>query len=281
MKKRPFIWLRVNQSIKSDWFADFNKRMPGNAGLAMTLYAMEKNGPEIIQEIHSKWKIPMALIVSDKSELQYKVPDFFQESIISPGAKNIKHLEIKPNYIPCYSIVVPKKQGLDIKRLLSELSEYFEFKVFFYSKEAIVAFYPENEKIMAELLKNMVKLGITSFMVNYSKKNIEALQHCLIDDRIGINTDTADKPKILKEWRARIDMLDELLIESIARRLEIVKEMGAYKTKHNLPLFEAERWGKILMSRCKNAILKNVDQELINEIFVAIHLAGLKKMLEE
>ena len=57
--------------------------------------------------------------------------------------------------------------------------------------------------------------------------------------------------------------------------------MGAYKSEHEMPLFEAGRWQEILQSRKKIAKTKNVDEELISNIFEAIHLSALKKMLEE
>lgn len=281
MRKKPFVWFLVNRAIDLKSLKEYNDNLKGNFGLILSHYAIERNGTEIIHKIKSSFEIPLAFIFHDKRDLEYEVPDILQKKMFSLELKSLKYLELNKSYVPCYKITIPKKQELDINRLLLNLSDYFLFRSSFPLREAVVAFNPEDGKAIAELYRIMVKLGVCSVMVGYSKINVEVLQPFLNDEPIKLHVNAPKIPKLFDEWRTQIDALDHQLIETLAKRLQIVSEMGTYKSQQNMPLFEPERWQEILKSRKKIAKTKNVDEELIGKIFEAIHLSALKKMLEE
>ncbi|MEI6854225.1 MAG: chorismate mutase, partial [Bacteroidota bacterium] len=188
---------------------------------------------------------------------------------------------IGEDYIPSFTIKIRKGQRLDIDSILIQLADYFLFRSVFPSKEANVYINSVDPITTIEIIKILFKLGIDSSCVRYNEKNIKILKKGFTEVKSKENIMADIRPEIFKDWRTQIDTLDNQLIETLAKRLQIVSEMGAYKSEHEMPLFEAGRWQEILQSRKKIAKTKNVDEELISNIFEAIHLSALKKMLEE
>ncbi len=45
----------------------------------------------------------------------------------------------------------------------------------------------------------------------------------------------------LTDYRQEIDRIDDELIRLFCRRMEIAAQIGAYKTEHNLPIYQPER----------------------------------------
>lgn len=76
---------------------------------------------------------------------------------------------------------------------------------------------------------------------------------------------------VLNQSRRKIDALDYQLLELLAQRLEICKEISVYKRKNNLPLQDQEREKEILRERIK--VFRELgfdDETFIKELFGAI-----------
>jgi chorismate mutase len=277
MKTKPFVWFLANKSINQKWLNWFHLSSSGNFGLAMSLYAIEKNGPEILDKIVSEHKTPLAYFISDEYEFNHKVPPIFHERIISPDAKNLNEFSINDDLIPCFKINLGFAQTIDTNSLLLQLQDYFFFKGKNPAREAIVMLIAPETISIREYLTLFCKLGISSLMVRVSENNLQAVQQGMDNHQECIINDKTKKPQKYESWRARIDELDNLIIETLAERLKIVAKMGDYKIKNNLPLFEAGRWYEILNTRKRKAHEKNVDPALIRKIYEAIHLASLQK----
>ncbi len=71
--------------------------------------------------------------------------------------------------------------------------------------------------------------------------------------------------------RHQIDSIDYQIIELLAHRMEIVKEIGRYKNKHDIAIFQLERWKQIQESRSKLAQKLELDPEFIMKIMEIIH----------
>ena len=50
----------------------------------------------------------------------------------------------------------------------------------------------------------------------------------------------------IDEWRARIDEVDNSIIDALNSRMEFVNKIGRYKQEQGLEIFDAEREKKIL-----------------------------------
>ena len=55
----------------------------------------------------------------------------------------------------------------------------------------------------------------------------------------------------LKDLRNKIDQIDQELVTLIEKRIEIVKQIGEYKKKHNLPILDQNREQEVLDKNSK------------------------------
>ena len=55
----------------------------------------------------------------------------------------------------------------------------------------------------------------------------------------------------LKDLRNKIDQIDQELVTLIEQRLEVVKQIGDYKKKHNLPILDQNREQEVLDKNSK------------------------------
>jgi len=73
------------------------------------------------------------------------------------------------------------------------------------------------------------------------------------------------------ELRARIDDLDDKIIDIFDKRMTIAEEIGQYKKKHNISIFQSKRWGSILNKRLEMGTQHGLSNEFILKVFRAIH----------
>ncbi len=71
----------------------------------------------------------------------------------------------------------------------------------------------------------------------------------------------------MNSFRDSINQIDAAIIEAIAQRCEISKQMGLYKHKHNIKIHNKAREGELYQIYTKLADKYNVDSNLIVEIF--------------
>lgn len=75
----------------------------------------------------------------------------------------------------------------------------------------------------------------------------------------------------LEELRNRIDSIDHQLIGLLASRMRISEEMGEYKCRSGVTVFQLERWLEILQSRTQHGISEGLDIEFVGRVIRMIH----------
>ncbi len=80
----------------------------------------------------------------------------------------------------------------------------------------------------------------------------------------------------LDEYRQKIDLVDTQLIELLADRFQIIKQIGEYKQKHNLAVFQPSRWQDVMESRIKSGVQKNMTEKFMKSFLFAVHEESVK-----
>ena len=75
----------------------------------------------------------------------------------------------------------------------------------------------------------------------------------------------------LQTLRNDIDEVDEELLHLLKKRSEIVEQIGDFKLKNNVTVFQLERWIEILKTRGDLAVELGIDKEFIIEMMKTIH----------
>lgn len=80
----------------------------------------------------------------------------------------------------------------------------------------------------------------------------------------------------LKTLRSKIDKADQELIKALAKRQEVVLEIGKLKKKLKLPPLDQKRWQEVLESKIQMGEKLNLPKSLIVKIYNAIHEHSLE-----
>lgn len=53
----------------------------------------------------------------------------------------------------------------------------------------------------------------------------------------------------LESLRKQIDEIDKQIVSLLAKRMKVVKKVGRFKKKNNIPVFDKSRWEKVISSK--------------------------------
>ena len=84
----------------------------------------------------------------------------------------------------------------------------------------------------------------------------------------------------LSELRKQIDECDNNLIEELAKRMRIAREIGTYKKEHDMTILQTGRYKEIIDKRGSQGALCGMDPEFIKKVFEAIHEESVRQQME-
>ncbi|MFW5758362.1 MAG: chorismate mutase [Bacteroidota bacterium] len=95
-------------------------------------------------------------------------------------------------------------------------------------------------------------------------------------ENLDIPDSSAHTPcKEIEVLRSKIDDCDFKLIQSLADRMELVKQIALLKKECKLPVLQVNRWNQILETRIKAAELKGMNREMIKKVLELIHAESI------
>ena len=80
--------------------------------------------------------------------------------------------------------------------------------------------------------------------------------------------------------RKQIDEIDNSLIEILAKRMRISREIGQYKKEHGMAVLQTQRYTEILDKRGAQGSLCGIDPRCTRLIFEAIHEESVRQQLD-
>lgn len=83
----------------------------------------------------------------------------------------------------------------------------------------------------------------------------------------------------LTALRQQIDEIDEKLLEVLAKRMRISREIGVYKKEHNMPILQAPRYSEILEKRSSMGEQMSLNPEFVRLILKAIHEESVRQQM--
>ena len=91
--------------------------------------------------------------------------------------------------------------------------------------------------------------------------------------------DATQTTENLKELRNQIDSVDEGLLELLAKRMRISREIGVYKKEHNMPILQTPRYGEILENRTKVGSSMDLSPDFVKKILSEIHEESVRQQM--
>ena len=81
--------------------------------------------------------------------------------------------------------------------------------------------------------------------------------------------------KTLEEYRQEIDTVDEELLTVLAKRFDIVREIGKLKKEKKILPLDEKRWEEVIDKINNKATKLNLSKNFIKNIYDEIHKAAL------
>lgn len=80
--------------------------------------------------------------------------------------------------------------------------------------------------------------------------------------------------------RQQIDRIDNDLLEVLAKRMQVSREIGRYKKEHRMPVVQAGRYNDVIRSREAIGKEMGMDKDFLKTILLAIHDESVRQQIE-
>lgn len=141
-----------------------------------------------------------------------------------------------------------------------------------------------SRDVLLELSQRSLDLGLDGLMIeshcNPDAALSDAKQQLTPDDlhdmlgRIIVrdsDNDSLDYKEGIEDLRARIDIIDDSLLELLKKRMDISCKIGRYKKEHNVAIIQASRWDSILSQMLEKGKANGLSEEFVRSVFNDIH----------
>lgn len=91
--------------------------------------------------------------------------------------------------------------------------------------------------------------------------------------------DSKQTTEDLSELRTQIDQIDDQLLEILAKRMRISREIGTFKKEHHMTVVQTDRYGHILNSRIDQATEMGINPDFMRIILEAIHEESVRQQV--
>ena len=84
----------------------------------------------------------------------------------------------------------------------------------------------------------------------------------------------------ISQLRSQIDDLDNQLMDLLAKRMRVCREIGQYKKEHNMTVVQTGRYNEILDKRGAQGALCGMSAEFVKQVFEMIHEESVRQQIE-
>ena len=84
----------------------------------------------------------------------------------------------------------------------------------------------------------------------------------------------------ITQVRHQIDELDNQLMDLLAKRMRVCREIGHYKKEHNMTVLQTNRYNEILEKRGAQGSLCGMAPEFVAQVFEHIHEESVRQQIE-
>ncbi len=102
-------------------------------------------------------------------------------------------------------------------------------------------------------------------------------------DKLVVRNEYADNEQFenhLEALRGRIDAIDGELMEVLASRMEVVRQIGQFKKDNNVTALQISRWTELMEKRTQQGEGLNLDSTFIKILFQLIHEDSVRTQTE-
>ncbi len=91
--------------------------------------------------------------------------------------------------------------------------------------------------------------------------------------------DTVQTTEDLSDLREQIDELDNELLQLLAKRMRVSREIGQYKLEHHMPILQTQRYDQILTDRAAQGERMEMSGDFVKKVLEAIHSESVRQQM--
>lgn len=91
--------------------------------------------------------------------------------------------------------------------------------------------------------------------------------------------DTVQTTEDLSVLRNQIDDLDNELLQLLAKRMRVSREIGQYKLEHDMPILQTQRYDEILTDRANQGERMDMSGDFVKKVLEAIHSESVRQQM--
>lgn len=92
--------------------------------------------------------------------------------------------------------------------------------------------------------------------------------------------DTKTTTESLSLLRQKIDVIDNELLEVLARRMSVSREIGRYKKEHKMPVVQPGRYNDVIRTRLNLGEEMGIGSDFLRSVLLAIHDESVRQQIE-
>ena len=85
---------------------------------------------------------------------------------------------------------------------------------------------------------------------------------------------------VLETLRNRIDSIDQQMIELLAQRMNVVEEIGKYKSQNQVTILQLRRWEKIVTTRIRQGKTLGLTEDFVKKLLQLVHKESIQRQTE-
>ena len=109
-----------------------------------------------------------------------------------------------------------------------------------------------------------------------SRQQITPTQLVSLLDGLVIRSHSNTSPGDLDRMREQLDVIDTQILKLLSQRMKISKDIGHVKRRHNMPIFQPQRWQQVLERQMAAARSMGLDEQFVKDITEKIHGESLR-----
>ncbi|NOQ28321.1 MAG: 3-deoxy-7-phosphoheptulonate synthase [Bacteroidales bacterium] len=150
-----------------------------------------------------------------------------------------------------------------------------------------------NTEYIAEISQKALDLNMDGLLIETHYNPMVALSDMnqqvtpkqlgrILDNLVYRSTlsEDANFASILETLRNRIDSMDQQMLELLAQRMNVVEEIGKYKSENQVTILQLRRWEKIMSSRIKLGKKLGLSEDFVKKLLELVHKESIQRQTE-
>ncbi|MBC5775405.1 bifunctional 3-deoxy-7-phosphoheptulonate synthase/chorismate mutase type II [Pontibacter sp. KCTC 32443] len=150
-----------------------------------------------------------------------------------------------------------------------------------------------NRELLLPVAQKALDLGYDGVMIETHPDPANALSDAEqqvtpaglqeILEKLQVRKTTYDDQELVnraEKLRLQIDEADQQILRALARRMELVEQIGHYKKQNNVQVLQISRWKEIFRSRPAWAEELGMNPKFVAELYKLIHVESIRMQTE-